>query len=80
MRHNLKIMECRYRDIIDCLKTFEIRYNDRNYSIGDTLILHPISKDGKYLHGLGYLPIEVEVVYIDTFQQKENYLVLGICY
>lgn len=80
MKHHLKIMECRYRDIIDCVKCFEIRFNDRNYQVGDILVLHPIDSDEKFLHGLGFLPIEVEVVYIDDFQQKDGYVVLGICY
>ncbi|MFA5454151.1 MAG: DUF3850 domain-containing protein [Sulfurimonas sp.] len=52
MKHNLKIMVDRYDDIKECLKTFEIRYNDRNYSVGDILILHPIDIDCKFLHGL----------------------------
>lgn len=45
--HVLKIREPYFSDILNGLKTFEIRKNDRNYKVGDrlTLQLYPYSND-----------------------------------
>ena len=37
--HDLKIKPCFFLDVISGKKTFEIRYNDRGYEVGDNLIL-----------------------------------------
>ncbi len=39
MIHNLDIQDKYYNDVKNGLKTFEIRRTNRNYKIGDTLIL-----------------------------------------
>jgi len=76
--HDLKTVQPYFDDVRRGVKTFEIRKNDRNYQIGDTLNLWE------------YLPVEekktgevftVEVVYfIDKFQDAlgDNWCVLGI--
>ena len=70
----------RFEAIKDCLKTFEIRKNDRNYKVGDTLVLHPVDSDNNVIHSFGYEPIHCDIVYIDDYEQKDDYVVLGICY
>jgi hypothetical protein len=67
--HELKIMDDRLQAIIENRKTFEIRYNDRDYQVGDILLLRSPDR---------YFSISVQIIYIDDFEQKENYLVLGI--
>jgi hypothetical protein len=54
-------------------KTFEIRKNDRNFQVGDILILE------EYMNGM-YLDdeCEAEVIYITDYAQREGYVVLGI--
>ncbi len=39
MKHNLDIKDNYFEDIKSGLKTFEVRRKNRNYQIGDTLIL-----------------------------------------
>lgn len=37
--HSLKILPGYFEDVLSGIKTFEIRKNDRNYKVGDKLIL-----------------------------------------
>lgn len=64
--HNLKINPEYFERIWSEQKRFEIRKDDRNYQVGDQLILEcDIRK------------ISLKVIYKTTFQQKEGYCVLG---
>lgn len=38
--HDIKIKPCYFEQVIKCNKTFEIRKNDLNYSVGDIITLH----------------------------------------
>ena len=44
--HKLKIKSEHFSDVINKTKTAEIRYNDRNYQVGDILILNEIDENG----------------------------------
>ncbi|MBC1851177.1 DUF3850 domain-containing protein [Listeria seeligeri] len=71
--HELKI-QTEYLDAIQAgVKTFEIRKNDRNFKVGDYLILREF-KDGKHTRRW----IALEVTYITDYAQKEGYVVMGI--
>lgn len=37
--HVLKTWMTQFQDIVDCRKTFEVRKNDRDFKVGDTLLL-----------------------------------------
>ena len=82
--HNLKIRDDRYRDIVNGIKTFEIRDNSkRDFKINDILVLSPVDDDGIYLqtiyiNDIYHVPIQVKVIYIDDYEQKDDYVVLGI--
>lgn len=39
MTHDLKTLPEYYKDVASGLKTFELRRNDRNFQVGDTLLL-----------------------------------------
>lgn len=71
--HELKILSEYFWDIAEGRKTFEIRKNDRNFQVGDYLIL----KEFKEEKHTGW-KITVEVTYITDYEQKENYVVMGI--
>ena len=48
VEHKLKIKSEHYVDVINGTKTAEIRYNDRNYQVGDILILNEIDENGNF--------------------------------
>lgn len=59
MIHELKIIPEYYNDIISGRKTFEVRFNDRNYQVGDVLVLREY-ENGEYTGRA----IERKVIYI----------------
>ncbi|CAB3441059.1 TPA: DUF3850 domain-containing protein [Listeria monocytogenes] len=71
--HELKILSEYFWDIVVEQKTFEIRKNDRDFQVGDRLILKEF-KRGKLTRRW----IAVEVTYITNYEQKEGYVVMGI--
>ena len=46
--HKLKIKSEHFSAVINKTKTAEIRYNDRNYQVGDHLILNEIDENGVF--------------------------------
>ena len=80
MEDQLKIIPKYFKEIVDGNKNFEVRKNDRNYKIGDTLILKeydPIKKNftGNYA--------KATVMYILKDKDfpigiKEGYCIMGI--
>jgi len=48
VEHKLKIQSEHYINVINGTKTAEIRYNDRNYQVGDILILNEIDSLGNF--------------------------------
>ena len=88
MLHELKISPKYYDAVVNGIKTFEIRKNDRNYSVGDTLRLREFDKDDIYkvqwaTHSeyTGKQCVAV-ITYIfnlkDFLNIDEDYVVLGI--
>lgn len=78
MRHDIKILPEYFDKVIDGSKTFEIRENDRDYQVGDILFIHEYMmshEHGNYETG-GW--ILAEITYITNYNQKDNYIVMGI--
>lgn len=71
--HEIKIEEQFFRDIKCGKKKFEIRYNDRNYQVGDDVLLKEITNHSIYT-GRELL---VEIIYITSYQQKDGFVVWG---
>lgn len=73
--HELKTLPKFFGAQLKGIKKFEVRYNDRDYRVGDILVLQEYSPErgytGKYLH--------VEITYIlnDSDYCKDNFVVLG---
>ncbi len=61
MQHELKTWPEYYQKIITGEKRFEFRYNDRNFQVGDTLLLKEWDNTTKYYNGR---EVEVKVTYI----------------
>lgn len=71
--HELKIAPEYFQAVESGVKPFEIRFNDRNYKVGDTLVLREWNGSkytGKVLHR--------EITYLTDYEQKEGYVVMGI--
>lgn len=76
--HELKCRPEYFQRIVSGQKTFEVRKNDRNYQVGDTLVLKEFDPAiGFPDHGL-YGTVRAKVVYIETYAQQDGYVVLGI--
>ena len=75
MTHELKILPEYFQPVFDGTKNFEIRKDDRQYQVGDILIL-------RETNGHSYTGREVRVVvtYIlrDRNYNKEGYCTMGI--
>ena len=59
IKHELKTLPKYFKAVKEGIKTFEVRKDDRNYQVGDILILQEYA-EGKYL--------------IDTYQVKITYI------
>ena len=62
--HKLKIDKQYLDALLDGTKTFEIRYNDRGYKVGDYLIFENKHK--------------FKITYITDYEQKEGYVVMSV--
>lgn len=71
--HGLKTIEPYFSDIWLGKKTFDVRFNDRNYKVGDILYL-------KRYNTLPKKSITCQVIYIldDPTYIKEGYIIMGI--
>lgn len=73
MLHTLKIQSRYFKDVVNGLKTFEIRKNDRDYKVGDILVLEE-RLCGRFTDE----QIKVKVTYITDYAQQDGYVVMGI--
>lgn len=73
--HELKIGFEFFEAVKDGRKKFEIRKNDRNYQEGDILILKEYDPLTQLFSGE---IIKVEITYMTDWEQKDDYVVLGI--
>ncbi|PKR82359.1 DUF3850 domain-containing protein [Heyndrickxia camelliae] len=75
--HKLKILPKYFEPVSKGLKNFEIRRNDRGYEIGDLLILQECFIDPEGPTYTGRV-LEKRIIYMTDYEQKENFVVLGI--
>lgn len=71
--HDLKTVPPYFSDVMSGIKTFEVRKNDRDYQVGDTLRL--FEWDGERHTGNA---VKAHVMYITDYMQQPGYVVLGI--
>jgi len=82
--HELKTDSILFDDVWAGNKTFEIRYNDRNFQVGDFLWLRKTMYSGKEMkqgRDLIYMNSEItaKITYILTgYGLKNNWCILGI--
>ena len=77
MHHDLKLFTKYFQSVVDGRKRSEVRYNDRNYHIGDTITLHE-GQPG--LHGFEYTgrTVSARISFIDDFGLNAGYVNLSI--
>ena len=82
--HNLKIKSEFFLDVEDGNKEFEVRYNDRDYNVGDLINFIPIDDYNEPIEIIGVDTNNLyRIKYILTDKDfpdglKEGYVVLGI--
>lgn len=72
--HKLKIKPKYFNDVISGKKKFEVRCNDRNFKVGDLIVLEEF-KNNRYTNR--FLNCEITYILDDQEYLKENYVVLG---
>lgn len=74
--HTLKIDPGAFHAILIGLKKYEIRYNDRNFNVGDTLYLRETKHPGAEMESNGY-----EVIYTNrTILKTVSHILRGPIY
>lgn len=77
MEHELKLHPRYFLRKAQGIKTFEIRKNDRDFQVGDTVIYKEYDSEiGWPDHGV-YDTLVCEITYISTFEQKDGYCVFA---
>jgi hypothetical protein len=76
MVHALKTLPAFFEQILNGNKPFEIRYDDREFKLGDVLLLREIESSQPTVYTRRML--EVLVTYITDWEQKPGYVVMGI--
>lgn len=71
--HILRIELEYYKAILNGSKTFEIRINDRNYNVNDTVMFIPVENGS--ICSENYEEVIVEITYITDYMQKDDYVV-----
>lgn len=75
--HYLKTWTPFFKDIKNGIKNFEVRKNDRDYEVGDTLILEEFEPTTEKYTG-AWIPKEIIYKLDDTRFVKENFIILGL--
>lgn len=73
--HHLKTWPSFYSEIASGIKTFEIRNNDRNYQVGDRLVLNEWNPETKQYTDRAVVR---DITYITDWQQQSGNVVIGL--
>ncbi len=83
MEHQLKIRKNYLQDILEGIKNFEVRKNDRNYQVGDVLVLNEWEPTDVILNTGDYSGKKVKVrvdyvFYMSELGVNSDYCVMSI--
>ncbi len=78
--HELKTIPQFFSDVWDGFKSFEVRENDRNFKVGDLLLLreYDIERHEKHRYMGREMLCEINYIYDEAKFLKEGYVILGI--
>lgn len=77
MTHDLKLVQPHFNDVKSRTKTFEVRKDDRDYNVGDTLILRLFDSETQMYDG-EFLMRKITYLLRDKQYVKEGFVILGI--
>jgi hypothetical protein len=77
MKHELKIHPAHFNDVISGAKPFEVRKNDRDYKVGDNIVLNEYNPETQKYTGEWAL-YEITIVFSESEYVKDGYVILGI--
>jgi uncharacterized protein YqfB (UPF0267 family) len=72
--NELKIYKEYFEAVLNGSKTFEIRKNDRNYRVGDRIVLNELQDDKKTYTGRHFKGV---ITYVTDYAQKDGYVVFS---
>lgn len=76
MKHDLKILPQYFKAVYNRVKQFEVRNNDRNFAVGDDLILKEWEPEIGYTGAICFR--KVTYILDDQTYLKKGYVVLGL--
>jgi hypothetical protein len=76
--HELKTWPVFYKDIVNGTKTFEVRKNDRNFQLGDILLLREYDPDAEQYTGAKTERVITYILGDNPFFQLNAMVILGI--
>lgn len=80
MQHELKIYPQYFKEIIAGNKHWELRLNDRDFRIGDTLFLREYNPDTKEYTGNYIDNLQITYVLSNYYALLDNHVILSFTY
>lgn len=76
MHHDLKQEREHFEDVIHNNKRLEIRFNDRNYKVGDTCTLNEFDHKKNMALDRGYSGafIKIKIMFVTKHEQKKGWV------
>jgi hypothetical protein len=76
--HELKLHPRYFNRVASGQKPFEIRKNDRDFQVGDTVLLKEYDPEVGWPDHGSYGVIVARITYVSTAYQQEGYCVFGL--
>jgi hypothetical protein len=76
--HNLKTWQPYFSEVIRNIKRFDVRKDDRNFKVGDILILEEYDQESQKLTGMICKAVVIYKLPGGNFGIEKGYCVLGI--
>ncbi len=78
MTHELKVLPEYFEALVNGSKTFEIRKNDRNFQVGDWLLLKEWNPETEEYTGYSVLRYVSYILYDWQAGLKDGYCIMGL--
>lgn len=78
-RHCIKLNYKYVYDVVEKRKKFEVRYNDRDYCVGDEIVFIVVDDKGDIVkHFIEQKVYKIIYIFDDLIGLKENYIIFEI--